>query len=184
MGNVRIRHYRIRKRRGYWEPTARMKAMGFRVMPLGPDGPDAWARAERLNAEWDLVRKGGAGPKVFEHGKLGWLFETYRTMGVWAKKEPRTREEWELAWRIIEPVFADVRADTIDFPACDTFYTELGRVFSLHKQHRVFKIFRALLEVAIGFRLIAANPTHKIANSAPKGRKEIWREEEVERLRG
>ena len=183
MGTVRIRHYRVRKGRGYWEPTAKMKALGFRVSPLGPDGPEAWAKAERLNSEWDLARKSGTPVATYEHGTLGWLHQKYRTMDVWAKKEARTREEWDLAWRVIQPVFADVRADAIDFPACDAFYTELGRAFSLHKQHRVFKIFRALLEVAIGFRLIAANPTHKIANSAPKGRKAIWYEDEVATLR-
>ena len=183
MGSVRIRHYRIRKGRGYWEPTAKMKAAGFRLMPVGPDGPEAWARAERLNLEWDAARKGLTKTKHYEHATLGWLFAQYRSMGVWAAKEPRTREEWELAWRVIEPVFGDVRTDAIDFPACDTFYAELGRAFSLHKQHRVFKIFRALLEVAIGFRLITANPTHKIANSAPKGRKAIWYEGEVDKLR-
>ena len=60
MGRVRIRHYRIRKGRGYWEPTARMKALGFRVMALGPHGPEAWAQAERMNAEWDKARAAGA----------------------------------------------------------------------------------------------------------------------------
>ncbi len=184
MGSVRIRHYRIRKGRGYWEPTAQMKAAGFRLMPVGPDGPEAWARAERLNREWDAARKGLTEEET--------LRSTPRSAGsslntaAWAcglQKRPRTREEWELAWRVIEPVFADVRTGAIDFPACDTFYAELGRAFSLHKQHRVFKIFRALLEVAIGFRLITTNPTHKIANSAPKGRKAIWYDAEVDKLR-
>ena len=176
MGRVRIRHYRVRKGRGYWEPTATMKAAGFRLMPLGPDGPEAWAKAERLNDEWDKHRESGGKAAVYANGTLGWLFDQYRTMGVWAKKEVRTREEWELAWEVIRPVFADVRVELIDFPACDAFYTGLGERFSLHKQHRVFKIFRALMEVAIGFQLIDTNPTHKIANTAPKGRKEIWSE--------
>ena len=183
MGTVRIRHYRIRKARGYWEPTARMKAIGFRVTPLGPDGPEAWAKAERLNHQWDEVRKNGGPAETFDHGTLGWLYEQYRSMGVWAKKEMRTREEWELAWGVIKPLFADVRADSINFQACDAFYTELGKAYSLHKQHRIFKIFRALMEVAIGFQLIDTNPTYKIANSAPRGRKAIWFEAEVAQLR-
>jgi hypothetical protein len=71
----------------------------------------------------------------------------------------------------------------IDFPACDAFYAGLGERCSLHKQHRIFKIFRALMEVAIGFQLIDTNPTYKIANTAPKGRREIWSEAEVAALR-
>ena len=72
---------------------------------------------------------------------------------------------------------------SINFQACDAFYTELGKAYSLHKQHRIFKIFRALMEVAIGFQLIDTNPTYKIANSAPRGRKAIWFEAEVAQLR-
>ena len=183
MGRVRIRHYRIRKGRGYWEPTARMKALGFRVMALGPDGPEAWALAERMNAEWDGARASGNAVDHYEHGTVGWLFDKYRRMGVWEKKEPRTREEWEAAWTVIKRVFGDVLVSEIDFPACDAFYTELENKFSQHKKHRVFKIFRALLEIAIGFKLIKTNPSHKIPNTAPKGRSAIWSELEIVELR-
>jgi hypothetical protein len=159
-----------------------MKAAGFRLVPLGPDGSEAWARAERLNADWDKTRQGEA-VEQYERETLGWLFHRYRRMHVWAKKQPRTREEWDEAWEVIRPVFADVPVAEIDFPACDTFYAELGNSYSLHKQHRVFKIFRALMEVAIGFQLIHTNPTYRIANEAPRGRKAIWFEVEVRRLR-
>ena len=180
---MRIRLYRVRKGRGYWEPTARMKAAGFRLTALGPDGPEAWSKAERLNAAWDKARRNDSRAATFEPDTLGWLFEQYRHTGVWRTKEPRTREEWELAWRTIGPVFGDLPVAKINFRACDAFYTELGTTFSLHGKHRVFKIFRALLEVAIAFQLIGENPTRRIANSAPKGRSAIWYETEVAALR-
>ena len=183
VGTVRIRLYRVRKGRGYWEPTARMKAAGFRLTALGPDGPEAWGQAERLNAAWDKARRNDSRAASFEPDTLGWLFEQYRHTGVWAAKAPRTREEWELAWRTIGPVFGDLLVAKINFRACDAFYTELGKTFSLHGKHRVFKILRALLEVAIAFQLIGENPTHRIANSAPKGRSAIWYETEVTALR-
>jgi hypothetical protein len=161
-----------------------MKAKGFRVTALGLDGPEAWARAQKLNDDWDLIKSGqGLAAKVWPDKSLGWLFEQYRGTNVWETKAPRTREEWELAWKFIAPVFGDVPVASIDFPASDAFYAELGKAYSLHKQHRIFKIFRALLEVAIGFKLISENPTHRIANSAPKGRKQIWYEHEVRVLR-
>jgi hypothetical protein len=82
MRKVRIRHYRIRKGRAYWEPTARMKALGFRGMALGLPGPEAWAQAERMNAEWDKARATGNAVEHYDRGTLGWLFDEYRTMGV------------------------------------------------------------------------------------------------------
>jgi hypothetical protein len=159
-----------------------MKARGFRVLPLGPDGPEAWEKAEKLNAQWDAERKGQAAKRTWPDGTLGWLFDQYRKTNEWARKKPRTREEWDLAWKVIEPVFADIPVASIDYPTCDAFYAELDRSFSLHKKHRVFKILRALLEIGIAFKLIKENPTHRIANSAPAGRKEIWYEPEVKAL--
>jgi hypothetical protein len=183
MGEVRIRHYRIRKGRAFWEPAPNMRARGFRVIALGPPGPEAWAKAERMNAEWDKARAAGNAIAIYEQGTLGWLFDEYRKTGVWAKKEPRTREEWEDAWTVIKHAFADQRVAEIDFLACDEFYTGLEKAFSLHRRHRVFKIFRALLEIAIVFRLISKNPSLKIANTAPKGRSAIWSEPEIVAIR-
>lgn len=37
-----------------------MRALGFRSVPCGPDGPDAWAIAEEWNRRWLAVRKGEA----------------------------------------------------------------------------------------------------------------------------
>lgn len=83
---------------------------------------------------------------------------------------------------MIEPVFADIPVASIDYPARDAFHAELDRSFSLHKKHRVFKILRALFEIAKAFNLIKENPTSRIVNSAPAGRKEIWYEPEVKAL--
>src|SRR6516225_1991330 len=132
MGKVDIRHYRVRKGRAYWEPAPKMRAFGFKVISLGLNGPEAWAHAERLNAEWDKARADGTTVLVYERGTLGWLFDDYRKRGVWRKKEARTREEWEAAWTVIRPIFADVLVSEIDFAACDEFYTGLEK-FSLHK---------------------------------------------------
>jgi hypothetical protein len=162
-----------------------MRPFGFKVMALGPDGPEAWAKAERMNAEWDKARAAGASAvEHYERDTLGWLYHEYRKTGVWGKKEPRTREEWEDAWTVIKHAFADQQVADIDFSSCDSFYTGLEKAFSLHRRHHIFKIFRALHEIAIVFGLISKNPSLKIANTAPKGRSEIWSEPEIVALRG
>ena len=44
---IKIPYYTVRRNgRGFWEPTKHMRALGFRSVPCGPDGPDAWAIAE------------------------------------------------------------------------------------------------------------------------------------------
>jgi hypothetical protein len=103
-----------------------MRALGFRTVPCGPDGPDAWAIAEEWNRRWLAVRKGEApspamvsaeslSPEqaeeltVYPPRSLGEAFRRYRRTEEWAAKAPRTREDWWRCWRRIKPVFGDVR---------------------------------------------------------------------------
>ena len=53
----KVRYYTVRKGRGYWQPTARMRAAGFFSVRCGEDGPEAWAKAEKWTAKW-LAHKG------------------------------------------------------------------------------------------------------------------------------
>ena len=56
MTKVKVRHYVVKGGKAFWQPTPKMKALGFHAVPLGPDGPDAWAIAERWNGRWDKTR--------------------------------------------------------------------------------------------------------------------------------
>ena len=54
------RYYRIRgkrgRRRGYWQPGAGARALGFRYVACGPDGREARAKARELNRQLDAAR--------------------------------------------------------------------------------------------------------------------------------
>ncbi len=52
-----IPNYYVRGANGYFQPTRDMKALGFVNTALGPDGPEARAKAEELNARWQRVRR-------------------------------------------------------------------------------------------------------------------------------
>ena len=56
MTKIKVRHYVVKGGKAFWQPTPKMKALGFHAVPLGPDGPDAWAIAERWNGRWDKTR--------------------------------------------------------------------------------------------------------------------------------
>jgi hypothetical protein len=61
MGEVKIPYYTVRRNgRGFWEPRPHMRSLGFRSVPCGLDGPDAWAVAETWNRRWQAVRHGEA----------------------------------------------------------------------------------------------------------------------------
>ena len=46
MGKIKHKHYVVRKGRGFWLATAKMKALGYDHVRCGVDGPTAWAIAE------------------------------------------------------------------------------------------------------------------------------------------
>jgi hypothetical protein len=59
VADVNIPNYQVRRNgRGFWEPTPRMRELGFRSVACGPDGPDAWAIARQWQGRWVAARKG------------------------------------------------------------------------------------------------------------------------------
>ena len=191
MGQVKIRYYAVRKGRGYWQPTAAMRAMGFKPVACGPDGPAAWAAAEKMNEAWDSR---SASPetatveipsvKVWPPGSVGEAFNLYRSTNEWAKKAPRTREDWERAWRYIGPTFGDCLPTAITMPMMSGWRQGIEDAISLREAHRAMKIWRALWKVmaSMSYCIRDADPSLAVRNTEPKGRKETWHEGEAVRL--
>jgi hypothetical protein len=57
MTRVKVRHYVVKRGKGFWQPTKAMRALGFYSVPCGHDGSDAWAVAESWNDRWDKTRR-------------------------------------------------------------------------------------------------------------------------------
>ncbi|MFD2646395.1 GIY-YIG nuclease family protein [Devosia albogilva] len=56
----KIPYYRVKKGYGYFQPTDTMKALGFRSVPCGRDGPEAHAIAREWVERWKRTRKAGS----------------------------------------------------------------------------------------------------------------------------
>lgn len=191
MGKDNIRHYRIRRNsRAFWEPTPTMKVAGFICVPLGPDGPEAKAKAIAWNERWDRARTGGdqSSVKAWPKGSLGEAYERFRRTDTWAQKAPRTREDWERGWRHIEPIFGDVSPSSLVLDHLDAFYAHptgglLARV-GVSEAHRVIKIWRALWRVAAasGYCERDGDPSLGLSRRTPPPRSATWGEGEAVRL--
>ena len=125
MADVKIPYYTVRRNgRGFWEPKAHMRALGFYSVPCGADGPDAWAIAEEWNRRWQAVRRGEApSPAMVAADNLSpeqvggidglsaALARRRRSGATGAPtsgelRQPRTREDW---WRVLAADQAGVR---------------------------------------------------------------------------
>jgi hypothetical protein len=104
---IKIPNYQVRRNgRGFWEPTSKMRALGFQSIPCGRDGPEAWATAREWNERWQRVRRGedpaparlleevnlsperGEELTVYPIGSLGEAYRRYRRTPEWARKAP------------------------------------------------------------------------------------------------
>ena len=202
MADVKIPNYQVRRNgRGFWEPTPRMRELGFGSVPCGPDGPDAWAIAQQWQDRWIAARKGEApspamvsaanlspdqveGLTIYPPRSIGEGFRRFRGTDEWKRKEPRTREDWWRVWRRIKPVFGDCDPKTVTLEDIDAWRTMIERTVSLREAHRCIKIWRALWRklAALGYCVRDADPALGITNRAAKGRSAVWTEGEVVRL--
>jgi hypothetical protein len=178
-----------------------MRALGFYSVPCGQDGPDAWAIAEEWNRRWQAVKRGEApspamaaaenlSPEraeeltVYPPRSLGEAFRRYRRTDEWARKAPRTREDWFRGWKRIKPVFGDCDPRTVTLENISAWRKAIEETVSLREAHRCLKIWRALWKVtaALGYCHRDADPSLGVRNRAAPGRSETWTEGEVVRL--
>jgi hypothetical protein len=201
MIRIKVRHYVVKRGKGFWQPTKAMRALGFQSVPCGRDGPEAWAIAEQWNARWDRTRRGEApspamvaadnlspekseGLTVYPPRSIGDAFKRYRRTAEWSRKAPRTREDWWRAWKRIKPVFGDVDPRTVSLEDISAWRQAIEDTVSLREAHRCLKIWRAMWKVcaALGCCVRDADPSLGVRNTAADGRSETWTEGEASRL--
>ena len=177
-----------------------MKALGFYSVPCGQDGPAAWAIAEQWNVRWDKTQSGEAPSParvtaenlsfedseeltVYPPRALGEAFRRYRRTDEWARKAPRTREDWWRGWKRIKPVFGDCDPRTATLDDLSAWRKAIEDTVSLREAHRALKIWRALWKVAaaLGYCVRDSDPSLGVRNSAAEGRDLKWSEGEIVR---
>lgn len=186
MGDIKIPYYVVKKGRGYWQPKKSMHSYGFRSTSCGPDGPIAWAKAEQLNRDWQLARRGlSATPtRTYPRGSISEAFSRLKQTHEWSRMEPRTREDWERGQRSIEPVFGTVSPKSVRFEHLDEFYAALLEDRGVSEAYRAIKHWRRLYKRmgAMGYCDPNADPSLGIRRITPQPRSHVWREGEVVRL--
>ena len=187
MGRVKIPYYTVKNGRGFWQPTAAMREVGFEPVPCGPDGPEAWQKVAQCNARWEKYKATARNVQIIPgmpFGSLAEVFQGYRGTGEWTMKAPGTREEWLRAWRHIEPVFGDVRPRTVTLTHMSDFRAMVERKVSRREAHRVIKVWRALWRVAaaMGYCGKDEDPSQGVRNLQPEPRKAFWNYSEAIKL--
>jgi hypothetical protein len=197
VGNVRIDYYVVINGRGYWRPSKKLRKLGFKDVVCGPDGPAAWAVAQRCNRRVDEAEQRGIpdpsprrSPETAEAarrypiGSVGDGFVRYIKTEEWKKKAPSTRTKiWWPAWYRIRDMWADVAPDTILFEQMSEWRLMLVATHGEDAAHKTLKVWRALHKVLRAMKIARdADPSVAVINRAPQPRNERWSEGEVVRI--
>lgn len=187
LADIKLKHYVIRKGKyGYWLSTPAMKKLGFQNVRCGLDGPEAWKIAREWEERYQRARRGlEAAPigKFYPPGSVGDGFARFRRTQEWAKKEIRTREDWERSWVYIEPAFGTAAPSTVTFELLDRWYNHLIAKKGVGEAGRALKYWRALYTVLVSLKLAPpGDPSKAIRKTGVAGRTQTWREGEVVRL--
>lgn len=186
MAKLKLAYYVVKKGRGYWQPTSKMRKQGFGSICCGPDGPAAWAVAEEWNKRWQLQRRGlsPTSPSRAPRGSVSEAFDRFRQSDEWKRMAPRTQEDWERGQRLIELVFGTVNPRTIKFEHVDRFYAALLEQKGVDLAYRALKHFRRLWTrmSSMGYCEKAADPSGGIRAINPEPRSEVWTYDEVRAL--
>jgi hypothetical protein len=167
----------------FWQPTPEMRAAGFLPKPLGQDGPAAWAEADRLYRAWLAAKAKQARVTDYPPGSFGAYYDRFRRTKAWARKAPRTREDYERAWKHLEPAFARKMLTAISAADVEDLQEDLERRVSANERHRTIKVLRALFADAIvRLKLTMPSPALAVRNPQPRGRSAIWLGAEIDHL--
>lgn len=161
-----------------------MRARGLRAKPLGPEGAESIAEAGRLYQAWLKALADGRRVTSYPAGSLGAYFDRLKLTPKWAKKALRTREDYERAWKHIEPRLARTVITQITVEDCERLADEVEAEKGPHERYRALKVLRALLADAIvRLRLVGfPSPAKGVLNPQPRGRSAIWLGAEVAKL--
>lgn len=175
MGNDRIRHFRDKGGRYFWQPSATILALGLEAEPLGPDYGAATKRAMELNTLADEMRRGAKtgsnGPKP---GSVSLLFREYRASEEFLGLKPRTRRDYGYYLDKIEAEFGAVMVRAISPRVVKTYYKRVRREVSVTWSYHILSTFRAVLSWAVSEDWIAGNPALDVTMKAPPKRSVIW----------
>src|SRR5438105_3443683 len=102
MGTVKlsIPYFRTTPSGYYWEPSIRLKRLGFTPQPLGKDLGRAVVQAKTLNAE-AAAGQSGTDQKV-RPGTVTWLIRQWQASPAWTALAEDTRQSYSMSFKAIE----------------------------------------------------------------------------------
>jgi hypothetical protein len=172
--------YLVSKSTGYhWQPSKKMRGLGFDPEPLGKDVGAAVIRARELNQAWKNYRKndGPAGPA---RNTLAWVIKQYEDDDWYKDLRDKTKLEYDWGIRqILKAPMAKHQIDIITRKSVRTLHKKYTASLSRGQANKIVKVLRRLLSFAIEMEIIENNPALDLKLKHSKGRRQRWDREHI-----
>ena len=180
MATVKVRHLVGRAGRWYFQPTPAMKRAGFAPLAFGDDLAAAIATIQRLNQEWDAVRKRGPAPLGIVPGTVEWLAREYKRSEWFRRLAPRTRGEGDRHIGRVVDALGRVHVATLRRRHIRRFHEKLAGARGTGQANEGAKWLRRMLSYALELELRSDNPAFRLELRHAPPRRVRWTPEQVE----
>jgi integrase len=183
MGKPHVRHLVEQKSGYYFQPSKSMRKHGFNSEPLGTGLAAAVTRAEELNAEYDIIRRGNQPRAVLlpAQGTVSRYIHDLKQSTAYLDKSLGRQAELDRTLPVIERIFGGKRLNKVTAVEAEAFYVRLREKKSQSFAARVLKDMRFLFNRAIKQNIIVYNPALAFTVTQPEPRTQKWEPDQVER---
>lgn len=164
----------------YWEPSRRLKRLGFRPVTLGTDEASAITRAKELNAKvYGEAAREPYEPPVRKE-TIAWVIKhCYLPSVQYTKLSEKTKVGYLRALSQIERWAGDQPARMVTRKAIKAWQRALEESTSRLSAAATLRVLRIVMGVAVDEGLISINPALKLRLTSPGERDRTWTDIEI-----
>lgn len=182
MANIKVRHLVNRGGCYYWQPSTKLRSLGWRCRRLSDTLEAAIAEAEKINEELDGWR--GGKTKVSQVpvvNSVSSLITSYKKSNKYRRLDDRTKTDYDYRLDIIEKWAGKVPVEAITRKAVHEFWEALAKT-SDWKANATVRVLRLLLNYAVDLGELGVNPASRPGLVDTPGRDVVWSVPETQKF--
>lgn len=188
MGSFDIPYLQERKQKSgkiyfYWEPSKKLRVLGYKSISLGNNQQKAITEAQTLN----IKLYNDSDPIV--KGSIDWLIKQYKEEPAYYRLAKNTKRGYDNNLKLISNWSGKYKIEELTRKICISFYnSEINKIKTnnpndanagLTHAKSVLTTLRLLLNLAVDEGYLDINPAKQLKLKQPKPREEVWTEEEM-----
>lgn len=177
MKKIKVDYMILKGKKYWWQPSTKLRALGWRPLDLGTDLAAAVAKAEKQNELLKAWRNGDV--KAVDvadcrEKTLNIVIDRYLKSQKFLKKAEKTRDDYSYKlqkireWGGIVPIKEITREDV------QNLYDSLCENKSQRTGFAIIAVLRLVLQYAVNLGWLAINPAAKPGTEVPESRDVVW----------